>query len=391
MSVGNHKNTIEINGKRYDIATGKPVVESSAVQHAPVSKTKSSPRAIDGFINNAKNGAKSTPAHTVIKPAKTVPIQQAPPSTAPKKTAASRHPAVPASSRKPQRAQTLARHVVSRPKHEPTNHQTSSPTVSTRGSHIKPDRLKRAQSTTKSPTIARFPQSSATSSVNHKPEHHITKKHEPLPVKPAPAHEHAPKKSQHKASSKPVSQSEQQFTAAMHRSNNHTAIKTHKPPRHKLAQKLGVSRKTLHASAGVLTILLLVGFFAYQNIPNFSMHLASSRAGFSARLPSYQPSGFSMNGPIEYGPGQVTINFRSNTDERQFSVSQQVSNWNSEALVDNYLEDNQLSYQSYSEKGKTIYIYNDTSATWVSDGIWYQIDGDSSLTSDQLVRMASSL
>lgn len=121
------------------------------------------------------------------------------------------------------------------------------------------------------------------------------------------------------------------------------------------------------------------------------MRIAASRAGFNAAIPSYQPSGFGMKGPIEYGPGQVTLNFKSNSDERNFHVTQRVSSWNSEALLTNFVTTNNKSYQTYQDKGRTIYIYDGSNATWVSNGVWYQIEGKSNLNSDQLIKLANSI
>lgn len=147
----------------------------------------------------------------------------------------------------------------------------------------------------------------------------------------------------------------------------------------------------MNAAAGALAIVLLAGFFAYQNIPNISMRVAASRAGFSAKMPGYQPSGFALQGPINYKPGQISLSFKSNSDDRAFNVSQQVSGWNSEALADNYLAANNKEYQTYQDKGRTIYLYDNSRATWVSGGIWYEVDGNGILSSEQLIRVANSL
>lgn len=142
---------------------------------------------------------------------------------------------------------------------------------------------------------------------------------------------------------------------------------------------------------GGLAALLLTGFFVYQNIPNLSMRVASTRAGFSAQLPGYKPAGFSQEKLVSYAPGKVTVSFRSNSDERQFQLTQQSSNWNSQALADNYLAKADKQYQTFQASGKTIYIYDNSSATWVNGGVWYQIEGQSDLSSDQLLKIANSI
>jgi len=165
----------------------------------------------------------------------------------------------------------------------------------------------------------------------------------------------------------------------------------HKSKRKKLAHKLGISPRAMAISSTVLAGVLLGGFFAIQNVPNLSMRVASARAGFNASMPGYSPSGFSFKGPIKYSPGQVTISFDSNTDDREYSVTQRATNWNSEALLSNYVVSTNKQYQTYLDRGRTLYIYDESNATWIDNGVWYQVEGNSDMTTDQLVRIASSI
>ena len=119
--------------------------------------------------------------------------------------------------------------------------------------------------------------------------------------------------------------------------------------------------------------------------------LAATRAGLNASIPTYQPSGFSMAGPIEYEPGVVTLNFKSNSDERSFAVTQKNSSWNSETLLENFVFATKQPYQTFQANGRTIYIYEGNKATWVDGGVWFNIDGKANLNSDQLLRIADSL
>jgi len=122
------------------------------------------------------------------------------------------------------------------------------------------------------------------------------------------------------------------------------------------------------------------------------MHVASARAGVHASLPSYQPAGFSFTGPIKYKPGQITISFKSNSDnQRNFSITQSASSWDSQTLLENYVTPTGQPYQTDEVSGKTIYIYGTSNATWVDGGIWYNVQGNSSLNSAQLLRLADSI
>ncbi len=250
------------------------------------------------------------------------------------------------------------------------------------------DRIKRALSIPKSSLISKF------SDAKSRPQ--IEKKTAALPVKQAPQIHRKPANyahttTAHTAASKTPSAAELHFSKAMNKADSHKEPARKAKRRHRVARRLGLSPKVLNAAAGTLAIVLLVGFFAYQNVPNISMRIASARAGFSAQLPDYQPGGFALGGPVQYQPGKITVSFSSNSDNRQYAITQQVSGWNSEALADNYLAANNKDYQTYNDKGRTIYLYDNANATWVSGGIWYQVDGNGVLSNEQLIKVASSL
>lgn len=139
------------------------------------------------------------------------------------------------------------------------------------------------------------------------------------------------------------------------------------------------------------SFVLLAGFFTYQNIASLSVRYASSRSGVTANLPGYRPSGFTLSRTVNYGPGKVTISFVSNSDDRNFVIDQQKSDWNSQSLLSNYSELASNAVQTYENGGKTIYLYGDSNATWIDRGIWYDIKGNSRLTSDQLLKIANSI
>jgi hypothetical protein len=160
---------------------------------------------------------------------------------------------------------------------------------------------------------------------------------------------------------------------------------------HRVASRLHVSPKSVVMGSSALALLIVTGFVSYQQIPSLALRVAATRAGVHAQLPSYQPSGFSLKGPIAYTPGEVSLNYKSNSDSRNFKVIQRTSAWNSEALLNNFVTSKQQSYQTYQANGRTIYIYDGNNATWVDGGVWYQVEGKADLSSDQLLRIANSL
>lgn len=340
---GNHKNVIEINGKLFDAKTGMLLSNMPVVN--PVSKPTPS---IDG-----------------IAAPKTV-RQPRPHKERPQPTNRKHHG--------PQRSQTLMRHAVKKPvanNKPPEVHSFKKPVT---------DRDIRASQATKSPFI------------NHygTPHQTLTRRSAPLSVKPAPeaqtsvkpvAH-HAPKTHSVPAQAAPTSKSEELFTKALDKQDAKPKVKTKK--------QRSKSAKVLRWGSGVAAVLLLAGFIAYMNVANINVKYASSRAGFAAAMPAYQPSGYSFQGPVSYKPGQVAINFKSNTDERSYKVTQEVSSWTSQSLQENYLTARNKTFQTLQEGGRTVFMYDNGNATWVNGGVWYQVESNS-LSSDQLLKIASSL
>ncbi len=181
-------------------------------------------------------------------------------------------------------------------------------------------------------------------------------------------------------------------SAALANADSHNQPKIKRDRQHvRLARRLKISPRMVSASTFILAGLLIGGFFAYQNVSNLNMRLASARAGVPGSLPAYQPAGFSLNGGISYKPGEITVGYKSNGDERNFKLTQANSAWNSETLLDNYLVTNKKDYQVVADNGKTIYLYDGSNATWVDGGIWYKVEGNSQLNSDQLLSLANSL
>lgn len=367
--MGHTKTTIELNGKLYDATTGA-MVGGGQNHHQPAKAASPKPTVngatMDGFIrrpNAVKTVAPSKPAPAKIP-------------ASPSRTAASQ-----AIGHTPQSSKTLMRHAVSKPtSHTPKITSKANPVNA--AAHHQPTAHKQLLNRKK--RAAQINQSSSISRFNFSPRT-VEKKYAPLAVQPHPEDARAIAATSSKASDS--------FEAALQNATSHQqpAIKTTKR-RHRAAKKIGVSVRTLNIGAISLAVVLLTGFIAYQNIPNVSMRIASSKAGFNASLPGYTPSGFGMSGPIKTNPGAVTISFRSHSDQqRSFEVSQKPSNWTSDSLLSNHVAVGQRSYQTYQEKGKTIYIYDNDTATWVNGGVWYEVSGNSSLNTEQLLRIADSM
>lgn len=214
-------------------------------------------------------------------------------------------------------------------------------------------------------------------------------------IAPTPAAHYASHKASHialQAVSQPITDNSDSINSALENSLSHSQPKIKKATmHHRVARKIRVKPRTLSISAAVMAFMVLGGFFAYNNAPNLSMRLAAMRSDVHGSLPGYQPAGFALSGPIKYEPGKITVAYKSNSDDRSYKITQSSSKWDTESLRENYINGLKTSYQSVQEKGKTIYLYSDASATWVDAGIWYKLDGDSHLNTDQVLHIASSL
>jgi hypothetical protein len=348
--VSKRSNVIEVNGKRYDALTGR-LIDGPAPQ-------PTTGLAIDG-VAKQHHRMPTTPrtAHKVHQ--------------------------------KTEKSKTLMRGAVHKPvaaMHGPVivdgvRKSRSHPSKTTVAHSKHHQRSQRANAVPKSHLISKF---------GHEVPHtHTIEPHLDLvPVQAAPEHDQPSAQALFSTLHHTVNP----FQNALEHATGHTQPKAKKTrAHHKLAHKMGVKPRFVSAGAALVSVLLIGGFFAYQNVPNLAMRVAAAKAGVQGGLPDYKPSGFSIKGPIQFTSGQVTIAYKSNSDDRSFSVVQRSSDWNSEALLKNYVAVDNRPYQTYQDDNKTIYIYDGSNATWVDQGVWYQIEGKSALSSDQLLRMATSL
>lgn len=360
------KNFIELNGKRYDAVTGK-------------------------LITTAAHTATPAPQPKASSPAKITT-----PAPAPKKRISRDHhiqakKATP--TRKTQPAKTLMRRAVNKPsqvkkpalkQQYPITAKNSARLVEMKRSvqQVDGERSKRAQNIHKSNLVSRFnPRSAAqiTTTTHAK----LTPQVKPLPLAAHPA-----KKTTNltPATQKQKPKKKQDiFERAL------ANAKGHEQPAHKVKKRRSKAmRRMLSAVAGVSAVLLIAGFAAYLNKSSIEMQVASVRAGFQASVPTYQPSGFKYQA-TNAERGKVTLSFVSPADQRNFTLTQQTSRWDSQTLFDSIVAHSNSSYQTIRSHGRTIYIYDDNKAAWVDGGILYTVSGNANLDSDQIISLASSI
>ncbi|MBP9738362.1 hypothetical protein KBD20_01605 [Candidatus Saccharibacteria bacterium] len=392
-------NTININGKTYDARTGELVSEPSthkketpalksvkpSAKVTPKQKTSQIQKRGNGFVDGLARHPQSK--QQTVSVTKKIPSQQKAvkpvPAQAKKPTIA--HTTKPAH-RALSKSGTLNRSGVKKPTIAVPDSVVSKKTEK-KNSGISPQRLQRANEATRSAAISRFSASTIKSgATTSQPTHTSAPLVKPEAVATVPIAK--------------ISSSAEKLSAAQHSkivkhqliteslASVHTAPtqKKHKSRRH------GESRIFHFAVAG-LTALVLAGYVAYLNVPSLSMKFASSRAGFAASMPSETPAGYGLSGPIAYSPGQVVINFGSNTDDRRFSIRQQPTTWDSASLKENYVAKNStVEPLTYQDRGLTIYIFNGGDAAWVNGGKFYSIKAENSqLDTKQILELATSM
>lgn len=185
-----------------------------------------------------------------------------------------------------------------------------------------------------------------------------------------------------------VSHQTDMFTAALHAATSHQQppVKQHFKKQHKSR-----AHRILAVSGAALFGVVLIGLVVSQNMTNIRLQLASAKAGFSATLPGSQPSGYGVKN-FSASSNIVTAHYKSNSDsDRQFTITEKPSTWDSATLRESYVKQITPNYQVVEEGGRTIFIYNNNTATWVNGGIWYTIDGANTLTNKQLIDLATSM
>lgn len=334
------KNTILINGSYYDAVTGLPVAFDT-----PGSAPNQNPhaRSIDGMAGAPKK---------ILKPevVRSIAAHHKPHKTAKSMTLRRdlvKKPATPAVAP----ARTRERAIV--PK---------SPAVSRFASH--PMALRPTESISKAQL---HPKSS---SVNHT----VSRVHQTV-AKRAP--ESRPALSSRELKEKLIAEK-------LAQANSHTETL-------KKEQKSGrTTPRLMSIMSASFAVIVLAGYLTYINMPNLSMRVAASQAGVNARFPDYHPSGYSFNGPIAYNNGEVSLKFASNSGNQNYVIRQKNSNWDSQAVLDNYVAKESSQYMTSSEQGLTIYTYKNKAA-WVNGGVLYTIEGNAPLSNEQVLRIAGSM
>jgi hypothetical protein len=377
--VGSKKQTILIlNGRRYNALTGELVTDTGQTQAVhPIS---------DVVGARAENPAPVT-ASVAPTPKPLTPLADHKIMDVSRSTAHTKR-------RQTQRATTLVRSGLSKPKPgfksqtkvlAPTQAVgTPLTTVAPKWpvSQVSPTRLHRAEKIAKSLAITKFSNSDITTPATTAP---IAQRTTNTAVS---AIEHQSQESRdfferaiEAAESHTQTYVEPKKAARQARKQAKSAAKAaRQPAHHHLASVVATS----------VAVLALCGVIGFQNKTALTLRFADAKAGFHASLPNYQPDGYNV-GAFNYSVGTVGTSFHNATTGRDYTLNQQSTNWDSQALLDNYVSKNYPSYQVLQTDQQIVYVFGKNDATWIKNGIWYQLISNGSLSTSQVLNIANSL
>ncbi|MHB1865037.1 MAG: hypothetical protein ACYCPS_02645 [Candidatus Saccharimonadales bacterium] len=284
---------------------------------------------------------------------------------------------------KPDKSKTLMRTAVKRPDFGSARNQSTKENLQPAINNYHPNLSEAAALTDKSPLISRF----APSMEYQQPETEAVSEFEPQPepVDLSPAS---------------FSELDAQPMAIAAETPAINVFKSGLPELSEYAQtaKEQVGKWKLFRRLSGWTVLAVIvigvvagGVLINSNLGRIELYLASSKAGFAATLPSISPAGYDLSS-VGTGSGTIEASFKSNSDNRSYTLSEKKSSVPSSVMLDNYVQSNAgLNFQSINTDGKTIYIYNGHDATWVSKGIWYIIQDNNSLSNRQIIDIANSM
>lgn len=345
------KNSILLNGKVYDVQSGASVASAFVFQDIQPHATPSP--------HTSHSAKKPSPARSKVH------------QTA--KHTAAHHP---------ERTKTLMRSSVQKPhnlKHTIHAQKTAEHTGSEQPHKAHPtDRARHSSShqVAKSEHIRHFAPHGART-------HTIKKTTKPLAVKAPPADAYKRIASEGWVSSietGPEAPADL-WTRGLAKAESHLQPRLKKASHKKWWQKA-------HVVGGTAVGVAMISFLVWHNMLGLKLAFANRASGIQAHLPSYRLPGYSFDS-ISHSPGNIAISYHSNSDARAYSVTQQVSGWDSQTLATEVLGTS-TDHQTIEQKGKTIYVYGST-ATWVGGGMRYQIKSDNPLSSEQISQIANSL
>jgi hypothetical protein len=143
--------------------------------------------------------------------------------------------------------------------------------------------------------------------------------------------------------------------------------------------------------ATIVTIAMAIIVAAvWINLPTLSVKIASMQSGITARFPHFRPDGYTLKLPVVANDNKVTMTFDSNQNASAFTLTQEKSSWDSQAVRASVEKQSKGQFLTTNDRGLTVYTFNGNAA-WVNAGTLYTISGGSHLSNDTILRIANSL
>lgn len=338
--VNEMKQIIKINGKSYDAITGQIVTDDIP---EPV-KPKSAKTSVKTVAKQPTTVAKKPAAKHVLKSSQTL------------MRAAVKKPAATSLAIKVQPELTVA---------------TAKPmlTYKTAANRVSPVRKVRASSIEKSGAITRFGEDRSNS---------FSKLQAHVPVRIAPdkplEEEDAPVPEPQR-----TNDPSEMFTKAIAQATHYTDVKTFSAAYRKKARRHFTSM-----AAAVTALLLLAGFAAYINSPGLQIKVAGMQAGISTMNPGLDKAGFAYGGVSTVSDKRV-INMSAG--EHHYQLVQERTNWGEEQMINSVSSvgaNGNPNYKTMKINGQTVYRLTNGNATWIKNGVWYQLNGERAVSDKQL-------
>jgi len=164
---------------------------------------------------------------------------------------------------------------------------------------------------------------------------------------------------------------------------------TAKKNRQPIRVHFGLGRVVLALSCAAAVVFAIV-YFVNLNAPDISFKVAAMQTGIEASYPSYVPRDFNLS-DITSENGKITLNFQNTKTGESFSLIEEKSAWDSNALLENFVKDKYGDdHTVLKENGLTIYVKGGDAA-WVNGGVFYRLEAKvGALTKKQIRTMAAS-
>ncbi len=142
--------------------------------------------------------------------------------------------------------------------------------------------------------------------------------------------------------------------------------------------------------SATLVILTIAGVLTYQNIPNLKSFSINEVTGFNAKIPSFQSPGFSKISSSER-LGYFSSNFHSNTDQRNYKISETSTVYNNNQLLQLYVKPTYGHFNHFKVKSIDVYVSADLkNATWIKNNIWFKIINHNALSLNQVLTIVQT-